>query len=74
MNEKEILSSIFTDLWKLTKTHVIGHDGYTDKQWEDLIREQKELFDSKYSDDIAVRHLFNKMFFDILDYMKEKVK
>lgn len=72
MNEKEILSSIFTDLWKLTKTHVIGHDSYTDKQWEDLIKEHKELSNSKY--DGAARHLFNEMFFDILNYMKEKVK
>lgn len=74
MNEKEMLSSIFTDLWKLTKNHVIGHDSYTDKQWEDLIKEQKNLFDKKYSDNNAFRHLFNKMFFDILDYMKEKEK
>ena len=72
MNEKEILSSIFTDLWKLTKNHVIGHESYTDKQWEDLIKEHKELSHSKY--DGASRHLFNEMFFDILDYMKEKVK
>lgn len=72
MNEKEILSSIFTDLWRLTKTHVIGHDSYTDKQWEDLIKEHKEISNSKYNGE--ARHLFNEMFFDILNYMKEKGK
>ena len=72
MNEKEILSSIFTDLWRLTKTHVIGHDKYTDKQWEYLIKEHNELSHSKY--DGAAKNLFNEMFFNILKYMKEKVK